>query len=187
MKTCKRCGGEKPLTAFSPRKDAKDGLAYWCTSCKTAATTNGPNRKLVTQRYYARNREACVARSMECMAKKPEHYAQMARENQAKRDVEHVRALRRDWYRRNASKEIARVRARAGRLRSSLSILSLADQAEVAGLYRFCQLFRGFEVDHLIPLNGKTVSGLHVPENLQVLSVTANRSKGRRIPEHLLA
>ena len=43
--------------------------------------------------------------------------------------------------------------------------------------------FSGFEVDHIIPLNGRQVSGLHVPENLQVLTVRANRQKGAKFAE----
>ena len=39
------------------------------------------------------------------------------------------------------------------------------------------------EVDHVYPLKGDTVSGLHVPSNLQVLTRSENCKKGNSMPE----
>ena len=37
LKACKKCGDEKPLEAFPKCKEARDGRAGSCTSCKTGA------------------------------------------------------------------------------------------------------------------------------------------------------
>ena len=50
-----------------------------------------------------------------------------------------------------------------------------ANRESIQDFYRRCP--KGHTVDHIIPLNGKTVSGLHVRENLQYLSSSENSAK----------
>lgn len=42
------------------------------------------------------------------------------------------------------------------------------------------------EVDHIIPLQGKRVSGLHVETNLRVIPQAVNRAKNNRYDEELV-
>jgi 5-methylcytosine-specific restriction endonuclease McrA len=37
-----------------------------------------------------------------------------------------------------------------------------------------------YEVDHIIPLQGKLASGLHVYNNLQIITQSENRSKNNK-------
>lgn len=64
-----------------------------------------------------------------------------------------------------------------------------ANHDHISGVYELCGMFRrvglDLEVDHVIPLKGKHVSGLHVESNLQILHSLKNRSKKNRYEVHV--
>ena len=54
-----------------------------------------------------------------------------------------------------------------------------ADLKAIQQIYENCP--KGMEVDHIYPLRGRTVCGLHVEDNLQYMTPEENRRKGRSI------
>lgn len=60
-----------------------------------------------------------------------------------------------------------------------------ADLKVIRAIYEACP--PGHEVDHVLPLRGKTVSGLHVAENLQYLTKAENRAKANLLIEDIAA
>lgn len=90
-------------------------------------------------------------------------------------------AIRKDWIVRNPHKGTEHAAKRRARmLNASPSWLTPAQRAEIEGFYLFTSIFGG-EVDHIVPLAGKSVCGLHVPWNLQILSRSENARKNNRL------
>ena len=88
------------------------------------------------------------------------------------------------WTANNKGKKLASVRAR--QLAKNYRTPSWVDKDELKKIYiESARLTKEtgiqHEVDHIVPLQGEVVSGLHVPWNLQILTQFENRSKGNTL------
>lgn len=81
-------------------------------------------------------------------------------------------------YETNRETYYAAAASRRGRMRHGCPVEFRDDLNRI---YAECP--PGHVVDHIVPMNGKTVSGLHVPWNLQHLPIAENKKKSARFTE----
>lgn len=117
--------------------------------------------RLDQQRYYKEDPETHMQRTNE--------YRDQNRER--------TRKIQRDYYARNS--HTIKAVAATHRGARALRVPRWSEVELIAEFYKNCP--EGYEVDHILPLQGETVSGLHVFKNLQYLTMEANRAKRNRI------
>jgi len=77
---------------------------------------------------------------------------------------------------------------RSSKLRATPKWLSEVQKGEMRDTYRECASATSrtgiiHHVDHIVPLKGDLVCGLHVPWNLQIISANSNLRKGNRFSD----
>jgi len=168
MKRCNKCGVLKDLTDFYGNKGNKDGLSYKCKSCFKV--------------YYEENKRPIAAKVREYQAKNKESIAARTREYQAK-NKESIAARTREYRLNNrGARNAIKAKRRSAKLQRTVS---WADLEAIKNLYKEARRLTEatgilFHVDHIIPLQGNSVSGLHVEGNLQLLTAHENLSKSNK-------
>lgn len=179
-KTCTKCGAIKLLADFYTDKSKPDGKRPDCKLCSMARQTERYERdpeafKKAGSKHYSKNK-----------SKFSEKHKSWARQNPEK-----TRQYSAAWRKKNTAVIAMHAnKRRAVKLGATPSWLT-ADQIEhMKDLHEAARQFRiytgiPYEVDHIVPLQGENVCGLHVPWNMQIIEARQNRSKKNKVPPEL--
>jgi 5-methylcytosine-specific restriction endonuclease McrA len=136
--------------------------------------------------WYEKNRDVVLAKDKARRAANYDAFLQKERESYARNSVSR-KAKETRWRAANPHKMCAQATARrSAKMRRTPPWLTDEHRAAFDEIYCNAALltkFHGekYHVDHIVPLRGVTVSGLHVPWNLQILSAKENLSKSNRV------
>lgn len=156
MKKCSKCNNIKEFCDFSKNKTRKDGYAKQCKSCK--------------KEYYLKDREKVIARTKQWKIENKEA------------DKLHTKKYRdRNKGKRNA----LTAKRRASKLQATPKWLTKEQLDDIRQIYQDVQDIQWLaeeklSVDHIIALQGENVCGLHVPWNLQILTLKEKCQKGNK-------
>ena len=174
-KTCSACGQARSVTDFYKDARSRDGLLSCCKSCHNARVRRWQekvgDRHLENCRNWKRGNPERMREALKAWRAKNHH---RYRDNE------------REWRSRNSVSVYARNRERTRLQRQATP--AWVDRDAIAAVYRQAREMsketgQRWHVDHVIPLQGKTVSGLHVHYNLRAIPAVVNERKGNRLLE----
>tara|TARA_S200002703_G_C3748854_1_gene230378 strand:+ start:94 stop:717 length:624 start_codon:yes stop_codon:yes gene_type:complete len=126
--------------------------------------------------YNEQNKEKVKARRKKYKEKNRDKILAQAKEYREK-NKDRINKYISEWQKANRDK--CRAKDAKRRARELQAIPKFANLNKIKEIYKNCPI--GYEVDHIIPLQGKIVSGLHIETNLQYLPIKENRSKGNKL------
>jgi hypothetical protein len=175
FKQCPACGVVKPRADYYKKLDT---VSHCCKPCSLSdSRKRGP-------KYYGAYTERQNAWRRQQSATNPEYVARRQRLKKAAYDLrkDEINARRREVW---ATVPDCAARKFYRRKDVKDRTPEWIDHADILPIYAACP--KGFHVDHIIPLkgliDGRPVSGLHVPWNLQYLTAEANHKKHCRVTE----
>ena len=192
-KYCSRCKQEKSKTEFNKRKYSKDGLRSCCRLCS----------KKYNKEYYQVNKDKILESQKEYYEtnkdKRLEYQKQYYETNKDNRleyqkeyyetNKDRIREYLKEYKKVNRHLHNAwEAKRRAAKLEATPDWLTDEQLNEIKNIYWLAQDLKkitgeDYHVDHIVPLQGEEVRGLHVPWNLQILPADINLSKGNRLED----
>lgn len=180
IKTCNICRIDKDLSCFVKRSSSPIGVGPYCKPCnsKRAAKWNkeNPERACINSMKWSKSNPAVVKKNRTQWLAANKDYCRVAYKENKKR-----------WINENRDKVRAKdAKRHAAVLQRTPKWLTTEHFKEIKQFYTLAKELQWLseeplEVDHIVPLQGKIVSGLHVPWNLQVLPKSLNNKKGNRL------
>lgn len=206
MKPCTKCRVIKPLDEFPVQKRSKDGRDCWCKACHRAKTNEYRLANLEKVRAAVRTAQAKwtpeeKAALAAYVLKWHSENREVVRAHKRKwrnGNLERARAIEiasREKYREQmlerkrvyfkANKHLWTAYANKRRARLLNATPGWADFDKITAIYKECAELSALlgvqhHVDHIIPLQGRNVCGLHVENNLQILEGLENRRKANK-------
>lgn len=178
QKLCCHCKQEKPVELFYANKRMKDGRNTFCVDCHKADNKARKDKLRDTTEFRAAELAYKKEYRERTGAQRAEYMAKWRAQNKGAQ-LEYgkqYRAARKEHYNFLCQKrKIDQIRRTPAWLTEDDKWLM--EQAYELAALRTKMLGVVFHVDHIIPLRGKTVSGLHVPTNLQVITWIDNQRK----------
>lgn len=156
MKTCKTCKLKKELREFHKRVALRGGYRHTCKKCFNTASKS----------WYKDNREKHLNNGKIW-------YAQ-----NTKQRLQTIKI----YYKNNKEKYKIRSALKLKRIKQSTPLWANLEKIKAIYLDRP----NGYHVDHIIPLKGLNVCGLHVENNLQYLTAKENKQKSNKLLEEYM-
>jgi hypothetical protein len=192
QKLCCKCHVLKNAEDFYANKRVKDGLNSFCILChkEDSQARKRKNRadvdfRLAEQKYKKqyreKNRDAHKAYMQKWHSENSEQqilYRSEYRKYNSNYFLEYRKNNRHKLTAKSRKRQIALINRTPNWLRHD-DYWMMEQAYEIAAL-RTKMFGFAWHVDHKIPLLGKRVSGLHVPENLQVIPAQDNISKSNK-------
>lgn len=200
-KKCRICGVVKPVSEYHKKKENSDGLETLCKSCRSVKRKEyyeaTREHSLEVNRKWAQNNREKVReinkRIYEALSPEKKLVYAKNREMNGTSSRDYYRKNRRKIYLQKKEYRLANqavynargAKRHASKLAATPEWLTEDHLTEMIDFYTAAHMFKlytgtEYHVDHIVPLQGETVCGLHVPWNLQLLPWDENLSKQHR-------
>ena len=170
MKDCISCKKEKPKTSeyFFYRNKFKGWLSSWCKECRKTNRIETKDLELKQQRIRRNNKPRLPIEEKVKLLKRPFCVVcgTVEKTSQAKTCVECAPTRKREQKREDKAIYKSRLRK---------AMPSWADKKGIKDFYK--NRPDSCHVDHIIPIRGVNISGLHILANLQYLPKLDNMKK----------